>query len=100
MRTTVHYHKIRLFLFIIMYNFPIDKAFLWCYNLTNAIIGDAYVEYKMTDAFRVRVFNRSNANDFTKYNIAPFTQGVGLFYRKQFGSIPEIFQRKNKKEKE
>lgn len=67
---------------------------------TNAIIGDAYVEYKMTDAFRVRVFNRSNANDFTKYNIAPFTQGVGLFYRKQFGSIPEIFQRKSKKDKE
>ncbi len=67
---------------------------------TNAIIGDAYVEYKMTDAFRIRVFNRSNANDFTKYNIAPFTQGVGLFYKKQFGSIPEIFQRKKKEVKE
>lgn len=63
---------------------------------TNAIIGDAYVEYKMTDAFRVRVFNRSNANDFTKYNISPFTQGVGLFYRKQFDSIHEIFRRKKK----
>ena len=63
---------------------------------TNAIIGDAYVEYKMTDAFRIRVFNRSNANDFTKYNISPFTQGVGLFYRKQFDSIPEIFRRKKK----
>ena len=64
---------------------------------TNAIIGDAYVEYKMTDAFRIRVFNRSNANDFTKYNISPFTQGVGLFYRKQFGTISEIFQRKKNK---
>ena len=64
---------------------------------TNAIIGDAYVEYKMTDAFRIRVFNRSNANDFTKYNISPFTQGVGLFYRKQFGTVSEIFQRRKKK---
>lgn len=63
---------------------------------TNAIIGDAYVEYKMTDAFRVRVFNRSNANDFTKYNISPFTQGIGLFYRKQFDSFNEIFHRKKK----
>jgi hypothetical protein len=63
---------------------------------TNAIIGDAYVEYKMTDAFRVRVFNRSNANDFTKYNISPFTQGIGLFYRKQFDSFNEIFRRKKK----
>lgn len=62
----------------------------------NAIIGDAYVEYKMTDAFRIRVFNRSNANDFTKYNISPFTQGVGLFYKKQFNNIPEIFSRKKK----
>lgn len=67
---------------------------------TNAIIGDAYVEYKMTDAFRIRVFNRSNANDFTKYNISPFTQGVGLFYKKQFNNIPEIFQRKKKEDKE
>ena len=65
---------------------------------TNAIIGDAYVEYKMTDAFRIRVFNRSNANDFTKYNISPFTQGVGLFYKKQFNNIPEIFQRKKKED--
>lgn len=65
-------------------------------NETNAIIGDAYVEYKMTENFRVRVFNRSNANDFTKYNIAPFTQGIGLFYGRQYDSFSDIFVRKKK----
>lgn len=62
------------------------------------IIGDAFVEYKMTEDFRVRVFNRSNANDFTKYNISPYTQGVGLFYHKQYDSFSDIFKR-NKKHK-
>lgn len=65
-------------------------------NETNAIIGDAYVEYKMTENFRVRVFNRSNANDFTKYNIAPFTQGIGLFYSRQYDTFSDIFVRKKK----
>ncbi len=60
------------------------------------IIGDAFVEYKMTEDFRVRVFNRSNANDFTKYNISPYTQGVGLFYHKQYDSFSDIFKRNRK----
>ncbi|MEE0917190.1 MAG: hypothetical protein UIQ67_02680, partial [Bacteroidales bacterium] len=65
-------------------------------NENEAIIGDAYVEYKMTENFRVRVFNRSNANDFTKYNIAPYTQGVGLFYHRQYDSFKDMFTRKKK----
>ncbi len=64
----------------------------------DAIIGDAYVEYKMTDNFRLRVFNRSNADDFTKYNIAPYTQGVGLFYQRQYDKFKDIFIRKRKQE--
>ena len=60
------------------------------------IIGDAFVEYKMTEDFRVRVFNRSNANDFTKYNISPYTQGVGLFYHKQYDRFSDIFKRNRK----
>lgn len=64
-----------------------------------AIIGDAYVEYKMTENFRVRVFNRSNANDFTKYNIAPYTQGMGLFYHRQYDNFADMFGRNKKQNK-
>lgn len=69
-------------------------------NQSDAIIGDAYVEYKMTENFRMRVFNRSNANDFTKYNIAPYTQGVGLFYHRQYDKFKDIFVRTKKDKKE
>lgn len=65
-------------------------------NQMDEIMGDAYVEYKVTDNFRIRVFNRSNANDFTKYNIAPYTQGVGLFYHRQYDKFGDIFKRKKK----
>ncbi len=65
---------------------------------TNAILGDAYIEYKMTNDFRLRAFNRSNADDFTKYNITPYTQGVGLFYQRQYDRFKDIFIRKKKQE--
>ena len=54
----------------------------------------------MTENFRMRVFNRSNANDFTKYNIAPYTQGVGLFYHRQYDKFRDIFVRTKKDKKE
>jgi hypothetical protein len=44
-------------------------------------------------------FNRSNANDFTKYNISPYTQGVRAVYKKEYDSLKDIIKRKNKKAK-
>jgi hypothetical protein len=61
---------------------------------TSSIVGDINVEYKLTPdgRFRVKAFNRSN--DLSLYNdYAPYTQGVGIFYRKEFNNLKELFSR-------
>ncbi|MFW5892315.1 MAG: translocation/assembly module TamB domain-containing protein, partial [Bacteroidota bacterium] len=61
---------------------------------TSNIIGDVNVEVKITPEgkFRIKAFNRSNTFDILN-NTAPYTQGVGLFYRKEFDSLGELFRR-------
>jgi TamB, inner membrane protein subunit of TAM complex len=72
-------------------------------NKASNIVGDVNVEIKLTEdgRFRVKAFNRSNYNsvyDVSSYDdIAPYTQGVGVFYRKDFNSFGELFRKKNKK---
>ncbi len=74
-------------------------------NSSNAsnIVGDVNIEVKLTEdgRYRVRAFNRSNYNSVYDINsfddIAPYTQGVGIFYRKEFNKLGELFQRKKKK---
>lgn len=74
-------------------------------NASN-IVGDVNVEVKLTEdgRFRVKAFNRSNYNsiyDVTTFDdIAPYTQGVGVFYRKEFNTFGELFKRKKKKKEE
>jgi hypothetical protein len=61
---------------------------------TSSIVGDINVEYKLTPdgRFRLKAFNRSN--DLTLFNdYAPYTQGVGVFYRKEFNNLEELFKR-------
>jgi hypothetical protein len=61
---------------------------------TSSIVGDINVEYKLTQDGRLRVkaFNRSN--DLSLFNdYAPYTQGVGIFYRKEFNNLGELFRR-------
>jgi len=65
---------------------------------TSNIVGDVNIEYKITadGQFRVRAFNRSNdvaANALVNNN-APFTQGVGLSYRKEFNNWADLFKKK------
>jgi len=61
---------------------------------TSNIIGDVNVEVKITPEgkFRIKAFNRSNTFDILN-NTAPYTQGVGIFYRKEFDSLGELFRR-------
>jgi hypothetical protein len=64
---------------------------------TSAIVGDFNIEYKLTPdgRFRVKAFNRSNdLSLYTQYS--PYTQGVGIFYRKEFNNIREFFYRPKK----
>ncbi|MCK5838252.1 MAG: translocation/assembly module TamB domain-containing protein, partial [Bacteroidales bacterium] len=67
---------------------------------TSSIVGDVLVEIKMTPdgSIRMRVYNKSNTIDLSNDN-APFTQGVGVSYHKDFNRLGELFQRKKKKEK-
>jgi hypothetical protein len=60
---------------------------------SSAIVGDVNVEYKITPEgkFRVRAFNRSNYHDVLNSK-APYTQGVGVFYRKEFNTFKELLE--------
>lgn len=66
-------------------------------NASN-VVGDINVEVKITDdgRFRLKAFNRTNTVDQID-NTAPYTQGVGVFYRKEFNFFRDIFRRKKKK---
>jgi hypothetical protein len=68
-------------------------------NASN-IVGDVNIEYKLRPdgRIRLRAFNRSN-NIYTFENIAPYTQGVGIFYRKEFNSFGELFGLDKNKDK-
>jgi hypothetical protein len=63
-------------------------------NTTN-MVGEFNVEVKLTGdgMVRVRVFNRSNQY-LLLTNDVPYTQGVGLFYRREFENASDLFKKK------
>ena len=63
------------------------------------IVGDFNIEYKITKDGRVRarVFNRTNYDDPLTRK-APYTQGAGIVYRKEFDSLKELFEKAKKAE--
>lgn len=67
---------------------------------TSNVVGDINLEYQITEdgRFRIKAFNRTNDISFLEDN-APYTQGVGIFYRKEFESFRDLFKRDNDKEK-
>jgi len=67
---------------------------------SSSIVGDVNIEYKWTDEgrFRIKAFNKSNEIDILTPN-STYTQGVGIFYRKEFDSFRDLFTRKKKKKK-
>lgn len=66
---------------------------------TSNIVGDVNLEYKITPEgkFKIKAYNRSNYRDPLN-STAPYTQGVGVFYRKEFDHFGDLFRRKNKEE--
>ncbi|MCI0523590.1 MAG: translocation/assembly module TamB, partial [Bacteroidales bacterium] len=56
---------------------------------TSTISGDFNVEFKITEKLRFKVFNRANNDIF--YETAPYTQGLGIFYRRDFDKFKELF---------
>ena len=68
-------------------------------NASN-IVGDVDIMYKLTQDGRwlLKAYNHSNANSWYYYNnydkVSPYTQGVGIAYRKEFNNIKEFFRRR------
>ncbi|MFA5417437.1 MAG: translocation/assembly module TamB domain-containing protein [Bacteroidales bacterium] len=69
------------------------------------LVGDINIGYKLTQDGRwvLKVFNHSNVNPW--YNssaydqISPYTQGVGIAFRKEFNNIAELFANSRKRER-
>ncbi len=85
----------------------IDGNFGMTYDRTEQsasnIVGDVDIGYKLTPdgQWVLKVFNHSNVNSWYNYSgydqTSPYTQGVGIAFRKDFNNIRELFQSKNKK---
>ena len=73
-------------------------------NASN-IVGDVDLSYKITEDGRwlLKAYNHSNVNSWYYYNnydkISPYTQGVGVAYKKEFNNINELFTNNRKKRK-
>lgn len=61
------------------------------------IVGDVNVEYKITrdGRLRIRAFNKTNDQNLLTQNV-PYTQGLGVSYRKDFDRIADLFKRRTK----
>jgi hypothetical protein len=78
-------------------------------NDASNLVGDVDVGYKITEDGRwiLKVFNHSNVNSWYNYSnfekVSPYTQGVGVAFRKEFTHINDLFKRtrprKEKKKK-
>ncbi|NVO21033.1 MAG: translocation/assembly module TamB domain-containing protein [Bacteroidetes bacterium] len=64
----------------------------------NQWIGDVNVEVKITEdgRFRMKAFNRTNTSLDPFSGQSPYTQGVGVLYRKDFDSFRDLFRKQRK----
>jgi hypothetical protein len=64
------------------------------------IVGDVNIEYKLTPDGRIRLRAFNRANNFNSLDFySPYTQGVGVFYTREFDRFWEIFKRQKRSEK-
>ena len=56
---------------------------------SNSLIGDVNINYKLTDdgKYRLKGFNRSNDNTQITTAGGPYTQGIGILYKKEFNKL-------------
>jgi hypothetical protein len=59
---------------------------------SSSVVGDFYANYKLSKdgRFRLKGFNRSNADNIINYSQAPYTQGFGFIYRQEFNSLADL----------
>jgi hypothetical protein len=66
---------------------------------TTQVIGDVLVEVKITEdgRFRFKAFNRTNTGSDVLFSMnSPYTQGVGIVFRKEFNGLKDLFKRNKK----
>lgn len=57
------------------------------------LVGDMSVEYKVTTDGKLRLRAFTQSNDYTNLTtIAPYTQGIGVFYREDFDTFSELMK--------
>ncbi len=56
------------------------------------IVGDFNVDVKLNKSGKIRVKAFNESNDKLIYEDAPYTQGVGIFYREEFNSFSELLR--------
>ena len=61
-------------------------------STATTVSGAFDVEVTITQKLKFKFFNRSNDNIF--YETAPYTQGVGIFFRHEFDSFRSLFRRR------
>lgn len=66
--------------------------------LANNIVGDILLGYTFNQKLHMFIFNRSNTNDYTRFEM-PYKQGLGLKYTHDFDKWSELLKRKAKKKK-
>lgn len=59
------------------------------------IVGDVNLEYSLTYRLKLKGYNKSNTVDLINTD-APYTQGLGIFYRREFDNLGEWLQKKKK----
>ncbi|MEE4197072.1 MAG: translocation/assembly module TamB domain-containing protein [Bacteroidales bacterium] len=60
---------------------------------TTNLVGDFRVDVKLTKNGKLRLKAFNESNDRILYENAPYTQGVGIFYREEFNSFSELMNR-------
>jgi hypothetical protein len=60
---------------------------------TSQLVGDVEIEYKIKPSGKLRVRAFTRANDRLLYEYAPYTQGIGLFYREDFNTFDQLWRK-------
>jgi ribosome-associated toxin RatA of RatAB toxin-antitoxin module len=85
-----------------------DNSYYGADDNVNSIIGDFVAEYKLTEDGKIRLKAYNRSNDYQSTTVlkqAPYTQGFGLVYRKDFdrflkGNTPDWDELQKKYNKE
>lgn len=71
-------------------------------NQTSNIIGDFTVEFKISKDgnLRAKAFNKTNTNNLINNLNSQYTQGIGVFYRKEFNTVSDLVESFRRKRNE